>query len=111
MHRLRHFSPLAEYQTANNKYGPRQAKRIHAFLQEQPALAAHGAEHGWLFATAQPVWGPPVMVTTYGDGEMYASGWVHESDEGDWYAVGVIPAENLAYPLVIVWHDAQEVAR
>lgn len=81
-------------------------------IADYEAIQEHSAKHGWLFATVQPPAGsPPVMVTSYEDGEMYAAGWVHESDEGDWYTVGVIPAENLAYPLVMLWHDAQEVAR
>ena len=79
-------------------------------IADYEAIQEHSAKHGWLFATVQPPAGsPPVMVTSYEDGEMYASGWVHESS--DWYTVGIIPAESLTYPLVMLWHDQQEVAR
>ena len=79
-------------------------------IADYEAIQEHSAKHGWLFATVQPPAGsPPVVVTSYEDGEMYAAGWVHESS--DWYTGGIIHAENLTYPLVMLWHDQQEVAR
>ena len=80
-------------------------------IADYEAVQEHSAKHGWLFAVVQPRPAPPVMLTTYEDGEMYAAGWVHEPDEGDWYTLGSIPAENLTYPLIMLWHDQQEVAR
>ena len=80
-------------------------------IADYEALQEHGAMNGWLYAAVQPRLAPPVMLTTYEDGEMYAAGWVHESDEGDWYTLGSVPAENLTYPLIMLWYDQQEVAR
>ena len=78
-------------------------------LNDVDDLFEHSLEHGWSFAmvryphfTASP---NPALVTTDEDGNMWAAGW-GEAPGDDRTRHMVIDAEDLTFPLEMIWHDA-----